>query len=62
MEYKDRKEALVFLCGEIPNRLDPIQSLKNVAIHLQEYEVAAKLRDMEKQLLEQQKNEINNQE
>jgi hypothetical protein len=59
---KDAKQALEYLSSVIPNRLDPIQSLKNVAIHLQQYEVAAKLRDMEKQLLEQQKNEINNQE
>jgi hypothetical protein len=62
MEYKDRKEALVFLCGEIPNTLGAINGLKTVAIHLQQYEVAAKLRDMEKKILDQQKNEINNQE
>ena len=54
MEYKDRKEALDFLCGEIPNRIEPIQALKTVAIILQQYEVAAKLRDMEIKLINEQ--------
>ena len=54
MDYKDKKEALVFLLGEIPNRLDAIKALKTVAVILQEYEVASNLRDMEVKLINEE--------
>jgi len=56
--YNQRKEALEFLSKEIPNDIKIVAALKTVAIHLQQYEIAARLRDREKVLAEEETQKI----
>lgn len=58
----DRKKALEFLSNEIPNNADVLHALKLVAVYLQQYEIAANLRDRELIQLKKLNDEINNKE
>lgn len=60
----ETKEALVHLINKCQKNADLLQSLKMVAVYLQQYEAAAYTRDKERELIQFKKwnDEINNKE